>query len=221
MADKSISSFADLHQAIESYSDITVVFRGVKSLAYTLIPTIGRYKKLHNNDRLKEEKSILRLFKEQAIPYLTFTPENDWEWLALAQHHGLPTRLLDWTRNPLVAAYFAVEQQHDGDSVIYAYHNAKRISTETAGDPFTRTSVGRFIPRHITRRITAQAGLFTIHPDPQTAYTGPSIDRLIIKVGYRKDLKHTLFRYGIHRGSLFPDLDGLARNIEWMRTDTY
>lgn len=221
MADRIISSFTHLHEAVESYSDLTVVFRGARSLTHTLKPTIGRYAKLHSKNRLKEEQAILRLFREQAVPYLTFTPENDWEWLALAQHHGLPTRLLDWTRNPLVAAYFAVERQHDGDSVIYAYHDAKRINTATAGDPFSRTKVGRFISRHITRRIIAQAGLFTIHPEPQTAFTGSSIDRLIIKHQYRKALKHTLFRYGIHRGSLFPDLDGLARNIEWMRTDVY
>jgi hypothetical protein len=221
VADREIRTFDDLYKSVESYSDITVVYRGVKSISYKLIPKIGRYKKLHFSNRLKEERTILRLFREQAVSHLTFTPENDWEWLAIAQHHGLPTRLLDWTRNPLVAAYFAVEANHYDDSVIYAYRNNKRIITETAGDPFARTTVGKFIPRHVTRRITAQTGLFTIHPDPQVPLEERSIDRLIIKRKYRKNLKHTLFRYGIHRGNLFPDLDGLCRQIEWMRTDVY
>lgn len=221
MTDIVISRFSDLHEAIEKYSDITVVYRGVKSLAYELIPKVGRYGSLHSKDRQKGERDILRLFREQAIPYLTFTPENDWEWLAIAQHHGLPTRLLDWTRNPLAAAYFAVEHLHDGDSLVYAYRNDRRIPTETVGDPFARQTVGRFIPRHVTRRITAQTGLFTIHPDPQIAFMDQAIDRLIIKATYRKELKQTLFRYGIHRASMFPDLDGLSRHIEWMRTDAY
>jgi hypothetical protein len=170
---------------------------------------------------LKEERAILRLFKEQAFPYLAFNPGNDWGWLAIAQHHGLPTRLLDWTRNPLVAAYFAVEHEHDADSIVYAYRNNRHIKTETAGDPFERKAVGKFIPRHVTQRITAQTGLFTIHPEPQAPLEPAAVDRLIIKKSYRKALKHTLFRYGIHRASLFPDLDGLSRHIEWMRTDVY
>ena len=83
-----------------------MAYRGVRSLAHALVPKIGRYKKLHTKNRLKEEKIILRLFKEQSVPHLTFVPDDDWEWLALAQHPGLPIRLLDWTRNSLVAAYF-------------------------------------------------------------------------------------------------------------------
>lgn len=221
MADKRVSSFSDLHDIVNAYSDITVVYRGVRSVDHLLVPKIGRYKKLHSKDRAKEETFILQLFKEQAVPYLTFAPDDDWEWLAIAQHHGLPTRLLDWTRNPLVAAYFAVEGPHDGDSVVYAYRSAKSIGT-TRGDPFKVEKVERFIPRHVTRRITAQTGLFTAHPDPATPFeNAKSIDRLIIDRKFRKRLKHTLFRYGIHRGSLFPDLDGLSKHIEWMRTDAY
>jgi hypothetical protein len=221
MADKRITSFTELHDIVTSYSDITVVYRGVRSLDHDLVPKIGRYKKLHSKNRAKEEQNILGLFKEQAVPYLTFAPEDDWEWLAIAQHHGLPTRLLDWTRNPLVAAYFAVEGSHDGDSVVYAYRSGKSIGP-TRGDPFKVETVERFIPRHVTRRITAQTGLFTVHPDPQAPFKNPAaIDRLIIDSELRRPLKHTLFRYGIHRGSLFPDLDGLSKHIEWMRTDAY
>lgn len=139
--------------------------------------------------------------------------------MALAQHHGLPTRLLDWTRNPLVAAYFAVEHNSDEDSLVYAYPNEKFIITTRSKDPFKRPDDGaKFIPRHITSRITAQAGLFTVHAKPLEPLESPEMERLIIKREARKDFKRVLNRYGIHRAILFPGLDGLAEHIKWTRT---
>ncbi len=192
--------------------------------SFELIPTVGRYEKFKNlsaSDMVTEERTMLRLFKDQALPYLDFRPLGDWEWLAIAQHHGLPTRLLDWTRNPLVAAYFAVEKEHEGRSVIYAYHNPTFTNTEENLDPFARPKVGKFLPNHVTKRIAAQVGLFTIHPNPTQPFESPEITRLIIRNRLRKPLKKTLHKYGIHRASLFPDLDGLSAHIRWLRTDEY
>ncbi len=146
---------------------------------------------------------------------------TNWEFLALAQHHGMPTRLLDWSRNPLVAAFFAVEEKHNGDSVIYAFHHNTFIQVDENPDPFKRMTVGKFIPNHITPRITAQTGLFTIHPNPREPLNSENIQRWIIPSDSRKALKHALYKYGIHRASLFPDLDGLSKHIEWLRTDEY
>jgi hypothetical protein len=227
MKDVRISGFQNLHSAVQSFGRSVVVYRGVRSLDYELTPKIGRYPKFRAkgfkaDEFEKEEQTILRLFKERAVPHLDFTPVTDWEWLAIAQHHGLPIRLLDWTRNPLVAAFFAVDKEHDEESVIYAFKSNKYVNTGKHPDPFAESTVGRFIPRHITPRITAQVGLFTIHPDPREDFrTDPRVTRLVIDHDFRKQLKRILHTYGIHRASLFPDLDGLSMHIEWLRTDVY
>jgi FRG domain len=222
MADIMIPTFEKFHRAVQSYSGKTVIFRGVRKVSYPLVPKIGRYDKFKKTrNTLTEERYMLRLFKEQAIRFINFSPTNDWEWLAIAQHHGMPTRLLDWTRNPLVAAYFAVQKEYDGDSCVYAFQSKTYIHIDKNPDPFVREKIGKFIPRHVTGRITAQTGLFTIHPDPPTPFSSPFVDRLIIKSDFRKDLKQILYKYGMHEATLFPDMDGLCRHIEWLRTDIY
>lgn len=222
MSQTEIDSFEQLHRWIETHRGTTTIYRGVKDVSYELIPSVGRYNK--KNDAavaLKKEKYMLTLFKQQALPYLDAANRGPWEWMAIAQHHGMPTRLLDWTRNPLVAAFFAVTEAHDGDSLLYAYQNNRHINPENEPDPFAVERVSRFVPSHITPRITAQVGLFTIHPNPRDPFESKEVTRGIIKREFRKKLKKTLYKYGIHRASLFPGLDGLCDHIKWLQTDTY
>src|ERR1044071_3219646 len=109
------------------------------------------------------DQEILLLFKERAFQYLDFTPQNDWDWLAVGQQYGLPTPPLACNDNPLVACFFAVYEESETDAVIYAYRNDSYISTEKYPDPFKYKKVGKFIPKHLVLRITTQGGLFTIH----------------------------------------------------------
>ena len=219
MKEIEITAFAEFHDIIEDYDARTVVYRGVKSANFPLIPKIGRIvPPSFMPSKEKNEREILRLFKEKAFPYLDFTPASDWDWLAIGQQYGLPTRLLDWTANPLVACFFAVEEKVEDDSVIYVYHNESYISVENYPDPFRYKEVGKFIPTHLIPRITTQGGLFTIHPDPYQAFESSDMEKIIIPNNLRPAFKKILNKYGVDRFALFPGLDGLAAYIEWSQS---
>lgn len=222
MPEISINSFEELHSAIMAYGRKIIAYRGVHKSDYELIPKIGRVNFLEKSLNFeRQEQIIFEYFKSRSIPFIQTQCENLWDWLALAQHHGLPTRLLDWTLNPLVAAYFAVEKEHDGNSAIYAYKIGKSLDLNLNPDPFKVDKISRFTPRHITQRITVQSGLFTIHPNPTEPMDSTILDKYVIHHDFRRELKFILYRYGITRASLFPGLEGLAEHIEWLRTEKY
>src|SRR5947209_4593350 len=111
-----ITCVADVLQLLRDWKGRPSIFRGMGRAEYTLTPTMGRCPLADRlPDRAQAERRLFRRFKERTPPFLTFTPRDDWEWLAVAQHHGLPTRLLDWTSNPLVALYFAMERDLNVD----------------------------------------------------------------------------------------------------------
>jgi len=219
MKEIKIHTFTELHEVIAPYDERTIIYRGMKSVKYPLLPKIGRIVPPKSiGSREANEKEILRLFKERALRFLDFLPTTDWDWLALGQQHGLPTRLLDWTNNPLVACYFAVEEPSEDDGVIYAYQNQSYIDVEEHTDPFRYRGVGKFMPRHISPRITTQGGLFTIHPKPYEQFESDDMEKLVIPNHIRSTLKRTLNKYGVDRFSLFPSLDGLSSHIEWLQS---
>src|SRR5690606_7748069 len=86
----------------------TGVYHGARSADQPLLTSLDRLggtRPPHTKAHL--EAHILRNFVRHSRPYLPADPTNEWELLVIAQHHGVPTRLLDWSYSPLVAAHFA------------------------------------------------------------------------------------------------------------------
>lgn len=214
MRETIIKSFEDLHEAIQANA-LGVRYRGLCDISYALVPKVGRSSRYS----LERELAAFRMFIIMGRTYLNPPPRSEWEWLAIAQHHGLATRLLDWTRNPLVALYFAVHSTPGADGVIYVRKPRKSVPEDHPVSPFGIGEVMTFIPSYLVPRVDRQQGDFTVHPNPTEALDEEDMQRLIIPKSLKKIFQTVLDKYGIHAGTIFPDLDGQAMFINRVRFD--
>src|SRR5918911_990850 len=92
----------------------TLVFRGLARSSYSNVSSLARL----SGEFASLERHLIRNFRKYA--HREAPGPTMWDWLSLAQHHGLPTRLLDWTFSPLVALHFATASWPDDDAVLLA-----------------------------------------------------------------------------------------------------
>lgn len=225
-----VNTIDEFYNFLNKYTetDDNLIYRGVRNSEFQLTPSIGRIKRKGNPLDVEEEKRLLKVFEHRSYPYTKEYKEDNLELLAIDQHHGLPTRLLDWTKNPLAAVFFAVEQEFtDYDksqtefSSIYIYKPKKLANLDATFDPFTTKEVKRFIPKHWDPRITSQGGLFTVHNDPYSPWTPKNLEAVKIHHSIRKQIKKSLNRLGMHAGVIYMDLDGICQHIRWLRSDDH
>lgn len=244
-------AFADrIHQLAEHPSPRgtgALWFRGQADGSWPLLPSIGRkspfWLKLSlpgasslpgNPYQIAEvEYNLLNRFRRHAHAFLKREPTL-WESITMAQHYGLPTRLMDWTSNPLVALYFAAESHDDKDGAMFAFRPSKLWKSHVnvyddaspvhkhEADPLTVKGVRIIYPMMSSERLVAQSGGFTVQ-NPWTPLESQSglkfnANHLEIVEIYKwklpKDRKlpvvSQLNRAGISHRSLFPDLGGIA-----------
>jgi hypothetical protein len=145
---------------------------------------------------------------------------TNWDWLFIAQHHGLPTRLLDWSVNPLVAAYFASQpsarKTPDGEIVAVEARATGFVDMNVDHDPLSIGTTKFVYPSAIASRISAQRGLFSVHSTPTAAWRLPNqTDVFIIPARLKIDFLRSLIGLGIDSHLLMADLDGLTSTLRW------
>ncbi len=161
--DREISGIGGLLECLAEQipEDEPVWFRGHGDVAWGLDCTLSR------NGGMEKELPLIRRFKQNALPLITTRPGDEWEWLFLMQHHGLPTRLLDWTESVLVSLYFAINgsgtDHDDTDGCIWGLL-PQALNASSLRDPQANTVLGLgedpHLDQYLPSRITAQAQPF-------------------------------------------------------------
>jgi hypothetical protein len=138
---------------------------------------------------------------------------------------------LDWTQNPLVALWFAVERPplEKSDGALWVFKPTdKNMVLDFGTDPFNAEYTKVFRPKHVSQRIRAQGGCFTLHKylEPQKGFiplekqtrSRKRLTKLTIPAEVFSQLRLELDRCGINQFSVYPDIDGLCRHIEWQHS---
>ncbi len=234
----------------ESAHGKLAAFRGHADGTWKIVPQLARgadpTKAICTNPDDDKDKSferrVLRVFPDHAHAYLPpwFATGSDvevkWKTIVVAQHYRLPTRLLDWSTNPLIALYFCVAGssvpcsckvacgfrsrtgRHHGAVLVLRDRQTFSVSSlaRTSASPplyAGHDDPGLIRPPDIDRRIVAQGSLFSISSRPATAVKPDGIVK--VHDDARSSLLQELNTLGINRRTVYQDLDSVSEYLTW------
>jgi len=106
---KSLPQYLELVEQLQRSAGHSLWFRGCGKSKHRLVPSLYRHPTVSTQPELEAlERQLMVRFRQRSIPYHARNLSDDWEALFFMQHYGVPTRLLDWTENPLIALHFAL-----------------------------------------------------------------------------------------------------------------
>lgn len=218
----------------------TFWFRGNADLTWRLIPSALRYPMTSKRNKALNLLNDFKRFGELKLPKAPRANE-EFKWVQLAQHYGLPTRLLDWTKNAAIALYFACEKEPEKDGAVFilnpidlnreAFPRQPRIFDPNQDE----TIIGQYLkldgdrnpdglktiavnPPWNSERIMLQQGVFTLHGSRYFTLTdrqAPSLVYLRIENEYKNILLQELERVGVNEMSIFPEAEHMCRYLKW------
>ena len=236
-----LGKFFDICQGMLK-PDTEYWFRGHAGYGWTLTPSALRYESLEERNRALRLLATFKRYAEIKLPQPP-APHEELKWVQIARHFGLPTRLLDWTRNAAIALYFAcLRASHaDSDGAVFVV-NPKDLNRQA--DPqnpriFDAHSDAGRIAKYLTlpgkensrgpktiainpvwnsERILLQQGTFTLHGSREFTLTGEQAPSLVcwrVPNERKEDLLHELERAGINEMSIFPEPEHICRYLTW------
>ena len=215
-------------------------FRGHSDAKWVLTPTIFR----HRDYSINLEISKIKLFKEHAASLIKDRfPTNTQDWLVMMRHYHFPTRILDWTENPLIALYFALVDKNDNDSALFMLkpyklnygkktsNNFKNDSLPTfdedprklreylpgaARNPEVLEKIIAFSAPRFFDRLQRQLGTFTIHLDNTLLDENMGkryLEKFIIPKKFKNNIMKELDILKINKFTVYPELSYLYEGI--------
>jgi hypothetical protein len=197
----------------------TMLQAGSARISFGLRPKAGRTDCLGPSGYSRhEEHLVFEAFRRNAARFVEGNGYTQLDWMALAQHHGLPTRLLDWTTNPLVAAWFAVNGgDAASDCEIFAICIPRIVKDRALTEPLAvrHVAFAQTTPR--IERVFRQHGVFSIHPDPDSDWDpeadGFPMQKLTIPAANRGFFRRFLAQLGFDHHRLMADIDGVGADL--------
>jgi hypothetical protein len=242
---QSIAEYQEYMQYFRDKMGEEIWYRGVSNCDYQLIPSIYRDNVWNWENR--QEKNITHSFIHRAKGYIhNSSTIGIWEWYQIMQHHGLPTRLLDWTEGYLIALYFSVRNIANKNIPAVWVLNPHGLNEYTSKlyaiyftDSITRDSddnqiVDKYLPESndlptwpialnppfVDERMSSQKSCFTVHGKNMEGFESIyklnnkiQLFQLTIELSKAESIRDELHHMGITEATLFPDLDGLAREL--------
>lgn len=238
--DNEISTLSDFLAVFSSLLDPHKVFwfRGHSKIDYLLAPSALRYPERDKRERALGLVADMRRFLEMKLPR---PPEanNELGWMQVAQHYGLPTRLLDWTQNAAAALFFACSKDPDADGLV-AILNPTELNQSTDPrsprvfnfqldakiiTPYLKLDGGidgrgrRTIainPTWNNERIAMQQGVFTLHGSRKfdlDRYQASSLLYVPVLREYKSPLLDELLRIGMGEMFIFPEPEHVCAHL--------